>query len=341
MTIKLLDVDHIGLLVDDSKTSFVQHTTIQHWQLRDLVHTSSTSDDVFFPQDSFIRNFNFKKKQSFVTRWNGFAPTCMTIGYGLLVTGGQRSQLSVSCLGTGNTLYNGSIGDMVNNGLDVTKTRSGKLLLAVANNDENIRMVDIETMQIHSRIECTCPVNAVSISPDGKYLVAAFDLPYVLLFSLSSQGHYTLIAELHHIDDAGISCAWNTNSSQFAVASQDGSAVVYDIRALKPLVVLRGRQASSGGAGAVRCVKFASKGALDLLAFTEHTNYIHVVDMRADFSRRQSERLQHTRAIQDVHISGFAFSNDGSSIYVGTEASIIRYSVDTVQRRSFADAAIL
>jgi hypothetical protein len=64
---------------------------------------------------------------------------------------------------------------------------------------------------------------------------------------------------------------------QFAVASQDGLVSIWDIRSSTKIASLQTSQMSDvRGAGAARVVKWSPRG--DLLAYSEHKNYIHIVE---------------------------------------------------------------
>jgi hypothetical protein len=64
---------------------------------------------------------------------------------------------------------------------------------------------------------------------------------------------------------------------RFAVASQDGYVSIWDVRSARKIASLQTSQHSDPrGSGAARVVKWSPRG--DLLAFSEHTNYIHVVE---------------------------------------------------------------
>lgn len=69
-----------------------------------------------------------------------------------------------------------------------------------------------------------------------------------------------------------MSCAWNASGTCFAAGNQDGSVCVWDVRMQRLLAKLHASRA-------VRSVKF-SRGAVDLLVYSEHENTCHVVDAR-------------------------------------------------------------
>jgi hypothetical protein len=92
-------------------------------------------------------------------------------------------------------------------------------------------------------------------------------------------------------------------------------------------------------------VKF-SPGVLDLLAFTEHCSYVHVVDAR-NYTDEQIIRVStppvspDTPSIEreDQDITGFSFSPNGNKMIVGTTSSILEYDVHTAMRRTFFSEA--
>ncbi|TFK69931.1 hypothetical protein BDN72DRAFT_896837 [Pluteus cervinus] len=112
---------------------------------------------------------------------------------------------------------------------------------------------------------------------------------------------------------ASFSSAFNSDGTKFVVASQEGSVVVWDVRSTKPMKVYqtnKTRPPTGGNGGAtgwlnlnlsddpwewtrgnskapgwsVRSVKFGYGGSRhsgkEIMAFTEHTSYAHVVDAR-------------------------------------------------------------
>src|SRR5204863_5662545 len=67
--------------------------------------------------------------------------------------------------------------------------------------------------------------------------------------------------------------------------------------------------------GAARLVKF-SQGPIDLLIFTEHTKYIHVVDAR-NFEETQILSIAEQDGVREPDIAGACFTPDGKNIIVG------------------------
>mmetsp|Transcript_12249 Transcript_12249/g.26807 ORF Transcript_12249/g.26807 Transcript_12249/m.26807 type:complete len:349 (-) Transcript_12249:733-1779(-) len=332
------------VLANQKPRAFTQRTTIQHWQLRDLVaaarSSTSTHDELFFTQDSTVRRFNTCNRNGDVVLNCGFLPTAMTHAQDVLVTGGPNSQLRLVRSADKRVLYSGSTNGLVTNGVHLSEqSDGGQLRLFVSNNDETVKVFDVDTMRLVSTLVCSCAVNCASVSPDGKFLVAGFDEPFILLFGLTGQGSYELVAELDcPATDAGISCSWSPCGKKFAMAFQDGMVLAYDIRTRGTIAKLCTLQMPSSK-GSARCVKFAPRGALDLLAFSEHVNYVHLVDTRGDMSRQQSFRIP--SPTRDAPISGISFSPAGETLFVGTDSNILAYDVFTRSRRSFGCTSLL
>ncbi|KAJ2690109.1 hypothetical protein GGH99_002684 [Coemansia sp. RSA 1285] len=164
-------------------------------------------------------------------------------------------------------------------------------------------------------------------------------------------------------NDASFSCDWNQGSQYFAVGSQDGYVTVWDIRSQQKMVQLETFQ-HGRSRGACRNVKFSPSGSIDLLAFSEHTSYVNIVDTRS-FEKRQvlcasnPESIPHGDVMdnavqaafsmidspsmvrQDLQITGLRFAPDSSALFVGLEESILEYTVDKIGRYSFSTSEII
>ena len=90
--------------------------------------------------------------------------------------------------------------------------------------------------------------------------------------------------------------------------------------------------------GAVRSVKFSPAGPADLLIFSEHANYINIIDIR-NYESRQAVRIKPDDTF--AKISGITFSSDSKCIYLGTESSLLELSVDVMNRTSFQGGELI
>lgn len=160
--------------------------------------------------------------------------------------------------------------------------------------------------------------------------------------------------------DGGFSCAFDASCTKLAAASQDGSVVLWDIRnTRKPLKKFEAnlRQPKA----ACRSVKFAPTYHVDLMIFSEHDTYIHLVDMRT-FERQIINVLDYSPFVSrpnvdtDVYYSrpslfgmarstpkdicGIDFSCDSKSIFVALTDHIQEYSIDPLKCRMFACGSV-
>jgi hypothetical protein len=83
-------------------------------------------------------------------------------------------------------------------------------------------------------------------------------------------------------------------------------------------------------------VKFSKTPGIDLMVFSEHCSYFHLVDTRS-FNEEQVIRVQET----DKNITGVAFDIKGTNLYVGVEDCIFEYEIDVLKRRTFDSGDLL
>ncbi|TCD64005.1 hypothetical protein EIP91_004673 [Steccherinum ochraceum] len=186
-----------------------------------------------------------------------------------------------------------------------------------------------QRLSLIGQLKLDVPVNHSSISPDGRTLLSVGDSPEIFLHRITggSRISFTPICTLslsNYINTpsylfnpnayansavaASFSTAFSANGSKFAVASQEGVVVVWDVRSTKPLKVIqtdksrRSERGSGNGAASgwivdgpwdwsrgmgnapgwgVRSVKFSPNAAgREVMTFTEHTSLVHVIDAR-------------------------------------------------------------
>ncbi|KAI0091065.1 hypothetical protein BDY19DRAFT_991647 [Irpex rosettiformis] len=217
----------------------------------------------------------------------------------------------------------------------------------ISNNDKTVKFFDVairsgkyasergaKRLSPAGQLVLDVPVNHSSISPDGRTLLSIGDSPDVYLHRISggAQARFTQMTKLSlspYISasssysygfmspyqqgtpvPASFSSSFSANGSKFAVASQEGVVVVWDVRSTKPLKVIEtdknrvgttsGRWATGNASGwvydspwdwgrgqakapgwGVRSVKFSPTGVgREVLTFTEHTSLLHVLDAR-------------------------------------------------------------
>ncbi|CAL1717279.1 unnamed protein product [Somion occarium] len=218
--------------------------------------------------------------------------------------------------------------------------------IMISNNDRTVKFFDISLRgKNHSmdgkssrlssagELHLDVPVNHSSISPDGRTLLSVGDSPDVYLHRISGGARlaFSPINKLSlspyigttssysynpHIPysssavPASFSTAFSANGSKFAVASQEGVVVVWDVRSTKPLKVIQtdktrtntrqrgngsntasgwlfespwdwARNSNNAPGWGVRSVKFSPAGTgQEIMTFTEHTSLVHMMDAR-------------------------------------------------------------
>ncbi|KAJ2622951.1 hypothetical protein GGI25_001573 [Coemansia spiralis] len=375
--------------VNPSPRKHLQRTSWNHWQLRDVVLCPSQKPELYSIYRCNVDKYDIQKQQS--TRILGdleFDPVSLAIGGDFIVVGGQRAELAVARLSDPSSPTVVRSGGSINNfvaldpsqpvlprrrfrdsaafvedgvtNLNIMSSNDMPRLL-VCNNDHTVRLMSLPDLRIVTELKFPTAVNYAAISPDGAKMCVVGDSNEVFLFNKHGDD-FEKIATLTASNDASFSCDWNQSSQLFAVGSQDGYATVWDIRSQQKMVQLETFQ-HGRSRGACRNVKFSPSGSIDLLAFSEHTSYVNVVDTRS-FEKRQILRagnpenafdddLGHSAPTsfllpdspsllsQDLQITGLRFSSDSSALFVGLEESILEYAVDRIGRYSFSTSEII
>lgn len=284
-----------------------------------------------------VYQYNLARKSATVALKDiAFSPNAVTCGHGYLAVGGQRSQVIIRQLGS-NWVAQTAVGGAINNSLLLHKHQNDQVRLLVCNNDQSLKVFSVPNMNLLSTLSFSHAVNNVGVSPDGSLMAVVGDSSQVLVHSITSSGEYKRIGALTAVKDAAFSCSWDSSSTRFAVACQDGYVCVWDIRHLgRKLAQIPSFQRSQKGA--CRVVKFSQTNSVDLLVFSEHTTYFNIVDARA-FDVQQSVRV--APAGVDLHLSGLAFSPDSDSVFVGVEQGILEYPIDLMSRRCFPTGSLI
>lgn len=317
-----------NFVLEDYKKYQVR-TSIHHWQLRDMLTTSDLTGEIIYTHSNTLNLLSTKtQKTRALLRNLVFNPTSMCYGHGLVALGGQRSQLVVKNIKTGEEQRTNT-GGSINNAVEISR-HDDDLRILICNNDETIKAFSIDTMSRVAVLLHKVPVNNCAVSPDGKYLASVCDNNEVNLFAVE-KGNYRQVKSMTTMNDASFKVSWNATSTLFAASTQDGYVCVYDVRGSGKLAVIPSRQ-SPLVKGACRNVKFCMRSCMDILAFTEHVSHFTIVDTRT-FEKKQCIAL--ASPDMDKHISGVAFSPCGEFLYVGTEMTLFEFGIDSAVRRAF------
>ncbi|KAI5138729.1 hypothetical protein NEAUS04_2190 [Nematocida ausubeli] len=310
-------------------------TSIHHWQLRDMISSTNDQNEILYVYGNSINILHTKsQKIHSVTRNMQFNPTAVCYNNNIIAAGGQRSQLYIKNMQTG-TDKKVSTGGSINNGLEIF-CNYGDTRVLVCNNDETIKEYSIDTMRRCSIISHDAPVNNCAVSDNGKILATVGDSNEISIYSIGRE-KYPLISKVKTMNDASFQVSWSPSDTYLAASTQDGYVCVYDIRNMKDKIETIRSVQGPLVKGACRNVKFCPDSAMDLLVFTEHVSHFTVVDVR-DFSKRQSITVTGTTG--DKHISGMAFGENGSKLYIGTEMVIYEFGMNIFSRRLFQTGGV-
>ncbi|GBF93182.1 hypothetical protein Rsub_05914 [Raphidocelis subcapitata] len=215
----------------------------------------------------------------------------------------------------------------ITNGIEISQScRLGRAILT-ANNDNNVRVFDAATLAPRARLQFPWAVNYATLRPEGgapgggAAAAVVGDDPVVCLVDLLA-GQTVLRLRGHK--DYAFAAAWHPRGQLLATGNQDGTTMVWDVRAPGgALAVLPGRL------GAIRALRWSGDGGL--LVAAEPADYVHVYEMEGGAPRRTQEI--------DLfgEISGIALPPCGSMLFVGVSDPMYS-SVLQFQRRRGAGA---
>ncbi|KAI8078908.1 WD40-repeat-containing domain protein [Halteromyces radiatus] len=308
-------------------------TTIQHWQLRNLI-SSPSSHIVALPRHNTIQFYNTKTKEIVKTLDLPFAPMSIDTRYDHVAVAGPRGLALVRSMDDSWSSDVFNIGPGMNNAIGLSKIDQD-VRVTICNNDHTIHIYSIPSMKRITVLELPSAVNHTSVSMDGKFMLATSDTGDVYQYSIHGD-QYELESTYKVSNEPCLGCAWNSSSTMFAVTSQDGQVNVFDVVTQKKLCQLVSSETRKTRKAA-RCVAF-SKGPLDLMIYSEHVSQVNIVDTRT-FDRRQIIRL--APLDMDAHIAGITFSPDYRSIFVALEDNLTELKLDLASRRQFPSATPL
>ena len=241
---------------------------------------------------SFARSANFPRVQ--------VSTTCARDS--LVAAGGFAGELVVLDVDTGVSASARVTRDDngITNAVDFFSTPSGAEALVCSNNDKATRWYDIATMRCVAHHEYPWAVNYTAVGRDGRLAAVVGDAKEAWVVDTRT-GKLVQTCEGHL--DFSFAAAWHPDGLRFATGNQDTTTRVWDMRHTgQSLAVLRGRM------GAVRSLRFSSDGAF--LAAAEPADFVHVYDVAASFTKKQT--LDHFG-----ETAGISFSPCGEALFVG------------------------
>lgn len=148
-----------------------------------------------------------------------------------------------------------------------------------------------------------------SVSPDGRTLVSVGDSNEINLHALSSGGPgaaitFEPISTLYHlphncspsVEDseytALFSSAFSSDGTKFAVSSEEGTIMVWDIRSSLPLKVIQTDRTRNGGfsrrltcgSSDARTLKFGGRAGKEVMVFNEVRSMFNLLRLEQIFT---------------------------------------------------------
>ena len=376
------------------------HTTIVHFQLRNLIWPTS-SNEVYYVSNNQVRRFNSVARgrgavgdividvsaanRSRIPGMDSVNVCTMCAKYGVVAAGGFGGELVVRRIphlfhdigndtdtNTGRTIRSGAHAITTNktknslelqgirvthadngitNAIDVyTPATGNSTRLVCSNNDQAVRVFDVEGLCPVSTFSLPWAVNCCVASPQGGRLYCAVgDDPEGVLLdprSVSSPSStrgtsttvteplasHEVVAKLTGHYDFSFAAAWHPDGNIVATGNQDLTTRIFDLRVTqKPLCVLKSH------VGAVRSLRFSPDGRT--LAVAEPADYVTLYDVGTGYRTCQSIDLfgelagvgftpgsnRFYIAVADVHYASlvqYNSSSSGSSSATGVEGYV-------------------
>lgn len=246
-------------------------STVNHWQLRDLMQVDS-SGKLYYTKNDTIRQLSTESEVSRSFLKLDYVPRCFNVKEnGKMVVGGVKttnsnlismnipnlcndSKVDVSSISKNlsskptkglfsfhnpdtNTNITFKLGEMINNAVSLYPVSENNLKSYVCNNDSNLYIIDIDNSRItlNSKIKCEDNTSLNNVCQSNnfneKLLTVTGDSSSIFLIDPTIKDSKIKSINTNHGSGFGIS--YHSNGYLFAAAFEDGSCLLYDIRNLK------------------------------------------------------------------------------------------------------------
>ncbi|KAJ3435004.1 wd repeat protein [Anaeramoeba flamelloides] len=333
-----------ALVNSNLKAKFNQKITIEHRQLRDLLSCPSpfqrtiegSSSPLYFPFNQSLYSLDQRTLKCKRIQNCNFRVTTMYVKNNLVCAGSSNGNLMIKDLQRENFLIHKTFCAEIINSVVITNdlplaSQSIHPTLILCSNDKMVRIVKVGNtrLSLQKKIHFPHPINHTSVSPNGNVLLAVGDSKNAIL--LDPRNGYKLISRINAMKDSCFSTHWNPlTSNQFAIGSQEGAALIFDIRKLNnALAKVQSTQIAKKDR-AIRNVKFSSDHELLLIA--EHRNRVNILDTR---NYRDIQTIELDPNDGDTNISGACFGPNSEFVYISTTQKIIKIPLDVRKRRLF------
>ncbi|KAJ6240792.1 wd repeat protein [Anaeramoeba flamelloides] len=327
------------------KSKFNQKTTIAHRQLRDLLSCpkpfqstiESSSSPLYFPFNESIYSLDQRTLDCKSIKNCEFGITTVSVMKNLICAGSADGNVMIKDLQRENFLIKKAFGAGIINSVTITNDLplsdySTHPTLIVSSNDKMVRIVKVRNarLSVVKKIRFPKPINHSSVSPNGNIFLAVGDTKEAIL--CDPRNGYKLISRIKAMKDSSFATDWNPlTSTQFAIGSQEGAALIFDIRKLNNALAKIKSTQNAKKERAIRNVKFSSNHGLLLIA--EHRNRVNLLDTR---NYRDIQTIQLDPNDGDLNISGACFGPNSEFVYISTTQKIIKIPLDVRKRRLFS-----
>lgn len=203
----------------------------------------------------------------------------------------------------------------------------------LANNDRTVTLVSLEDLEPEEKTEplatLTYPdfVNRAIISPDGRYLIAILDDPYLYVHERTPKSiessrfregqdyrwdlKQRLLLKSQRKDDktdrrGSFAACFSSSGEYLAVGTQHGTVSVFQTSLLSdtnanPLLTTFTSSQPESLSGAIRDMAFCP-GPYDILAWTEDRTHIGLADIRSGYMVRQIVSINDDADLEHINI---------------------------------------
>ncbi|GAX76759.1 hypothetical protein CEUSTIGMA_g4206.t1 [Chlamydomonas eustigma] len=315
-----------GRFYDFTRNSRRVQSTIVHFQLRNLVWSTSRND-VYVVDENCVQHWNSATRELHpvldlsgghkARRLPGLGSvqvsTMCVHQSGLLAVGGFHGEMVCLRLHDLSVAFSGRVSRSENgitNGIEICDHLRGQgTCVITSNNDCVLRALSAETFQVTSQVEFQWAVNYAVAQPGGGSSVVAVvgDHEVAQLVDMNDGGAKVAALEAHR--DYSFAVAWHPDGNLIATGNQDTSAAIWDIRKVFPTSGPVARLV--GKMGAIRSLRFSPDGRfLRFLAMAEPADFVHVYDVKAGY-----QQVQHVDLFGEI--AGIAFSPHSDAFFVG------------------------
>ncbi|KAJ3287584.1 hypothetical protein HDU79_005569 [Rhizoclosmatium sp. JEL0117] len=287
--------------------------TDHHFQLRNLVW-ANTKHSCFYSHKDTIRSWNsITRTSSQILKTDRFRTSTISACSSVVFLGGFNGEYVCRRLDVEEGDENGEERNGVittdpygiTNHVELVENRSQELIAVVSSNDNKVRLLNMNRLEITHEFDFPWAANCSSLSPDKRLICVTGDFTDASIVSADSGDPvFTLKGHI----DFSFACAWSPCGRFVTTGNQDLTTRVYDIRNPKQsLVVL------PTIVGAVRSLRFSDDGAF--LAAAEPSDFVHIYDFQGTSSQIKASSF-YTDSLVDT------ITNRDSSAYgpLGTDA---------------------